>query len=66
MPRSKPGHAAGVVGHGYGRGLEGGLPDGCWPISEWDELVIWCRNTGGPAQDKLPRRTLAMRNAGTR
>jgi len=34
-----------VVPHGYGRDLDGTLPEGCRRLAGWDELVKWCTGT---------------------
>jgi phosphoglycolate phosphatase len=35
------GIACAIVPHGYGKDMDGALPEGCRHIADWDELVYW-------------------------
>jgi phosphoglycolate phosphatase len=51
------GIACAVVPHGYGRDMDGKLPEGCRRIAGWDDLVHCCTGTGliedSPARSAL-------------
>jgi phosphoglycolate phosphatase len=58
---SAAGLACAVVPHGYGKGMDGRLPEGCRRIAGWDELVEWCTAGSG---ESCPRQSALMMGEG--